>query len=63
MHMIKLKEASGLKREKDSVFSLYDILEATSNGKTDFMYSVIMYGFDEKMLPTYIEEGLEWLMR
>lgn len=51
------------KREDDSVFSLYDILEATSNGKTDFMYSVIMYGFDEKMLPTYIEEGLEWLMR
>jgi predicted ATP-dependent endonuclease of OLD family len=50
-------------REEDSVFSLYDILEATSNGKTDFMYSVIMNGFDEKMLPTYIEEGLEWLMR
>ncbi|MDB2109784.1 AAA family ATPase [Clostridium paraputrificum] len=51
------------KKEKDSVFSLRDILEATSNGKTDFMYSVIMYGLDEKMLPMYIEEGLEWLMR
>lgn len=50
-------------REEDSAFSLYDILEATSNGKTDFMYSVIMHGFDEKMLPTYIEEGLEWLKR
>ncbi|MBN1071333.1 ATP-dependent endonuclease [Clostridium botulinum] len=50
-------------REDDSEFSLYNILEATSNGKTNFMYSVIMEGFDEKMLPTYIEEGLEWLMR
>jgi len=50
-------------REEDSTFTLHDILEATSNGKTDFMYSVIMYGFDESMLPTYIQEGLEWLMK
>lgn len=59
----KLINSKTKEREADSVFSLYDILEATSNGKTDFMYSVIMNSFDEKMLPTYIEEGLEWLMR
>lgn len=50
-------------READSEFTLRDILEATSNSKTDFMYSVIMYGWDEKMLPTYIQEGLKWLMK
>lgn len=50
-------------READSEFTLRDILEATSNAKTDFMYSVIMYGFDEKMLPMYIQEGLKWLMK
>lgn len=50
-------------QESDSEFTLRDILEATSNAKTDFMYSVIMYGFDEKMLPTYIQEGLKWLMK
>lgn len=49
-------------KEVDSEFTLRDILEATSNSKTDFMYSVIMYGYDEKMLPTYIQEGLIWLM-
>lgn len=50
-------------KEEDSLFSLRDIIAATSSGKTDFMYSVIMYNFDEKMLPTYIQEGLEWLMK
>ena len=50
-------------KELDSEFNLRDILEATSNSKTDFMYSVILHGLDEKMLPTYIEEGLKWLMK
>lgn len=59
----RLIDSKTKEREEDSEFSLYDILKATSNGKTDFMYSVIMNGFDNKMLPTYIEEGLEWLMK
>lgn len=27
----------------------------------DFMYSVILNGLIEKMLPNYIKEGLDWL--
>ncbi|MBZ0312175.1 MAG: AAA family ATPase [Clostridium butyricum] len=59
----KIINTTTKEREENSKFTLRDILEATSNGKTDFMYSVIMYGFDESMLPTYIQEGLEWLMK
>jgi len=39
-----------------------DIVAHTSNGKTDFMYSVILYELVEVMLPEYIKEGLTWLM-
>lgn len=49
--------------ENDSDFSLIDILKSTSDSKTDFMYSVIINGYAEKMLPDYIKEGLEWLMK
>lgn len=48
---------------KDSTFDLMDILNSTSKHKTDFMYSVILNGFAEEMLPDYIKEGLEWLMK
>lgn len=44
-------------------FTLVDILKATSNTKTDFMYSVILNKHAEEMLPEYIEGGLEWLMK
>lgn len=47
--------------EKDSEFSVRDIVESTSATKTDFMYSVILSGNEEKMLPAYIEKGLKWL--
>ncbi len=49
-------------KEKDSDFTLWNILKSTSNGKTDFMYSVILEGGAEEMLPNYIKEGLKWLM-
>lgn len=44
-------------------FTLVDILNSTSNAKTDFMYSVILNNHAEEMLPQYIEGGLEWLMK
>ena len=49
--------------EKDSEYSIRDIIEATSNGKTDFMYSVILSGNERKVLPDYIKRGLLWLAK
>ena len=49
--------------EKDSKYSIRKIVEATSNNKTDFMYSVILSENEEKMLPDYIKKGLLWLMK
>ena len=46
------------KGEKDSEYSIRKIVEATSNNKTDFMYSVILSENEEKMLPDYIKKGL-----
>lgn len=42
--------------------ALRDIIHSTLNGKTDFMYSVIMKELEIKMLPNYIREALLWLM-
>ena len=50
------------KDEEDAELSIKDIVEATSGNKTDFMYSVILNGKEEAMLPTYIEQGLLWLI-
>lgn len=49
--------------EKDSLFSLRDIVDSMSKSKTDFMYSVILNSLGETMLPKYIEEGLTWLIQ
>jgi predicted ATP-dependent endonuclease of OLD family len=49
--------------EGDSLFSLRDIVLATSGSKTDFMYSVILNNLSEPMTPDYIKGGLEWLMQ
>lgn len=49
--------------EIDSEYSIRDIVDATSNNKTDFMYSVILSGNEDKMLPDYIRRGLLWLMK
>ena len=46
----------------DDAVSIRDILESTSGNKTDFMYSVIMNDYVEKMMPEYIDGGLKWLM-
>lgn len=46
----------------DDIISIRDILESTSENKTDFMYSVIMNGYVERMIPEYIDGGLIWLM-
>lgn len=55
---IKSKEDDSVIDEK---YSIRDIVKHTENGKTDFMYSVILNGLIEKMLPNYIKEGLDWL--
>lgn len=49
--------------EEDSEFSIRDIVKSTKGNKTDFMYSVILSGQEEKMLPQYIKKGLLWLMQ
>lgn len=49
--------------EINSEFTLIDILNSTKNGKSNFMYSVILNNYTEEMLPNYIEEGLTWLMK
>ena len=49
--------------ESDSEYSIQKIVEATSKNKTDFMYSVILSGNEEKMLPDYIKQGLLWLAK
>lgn len=46
----------------DDIISIRDILESTSGNKIDFMYSVIMNGYVEMMIPEYIDGGLKWLM-
>lgn len=43
--------------------SIRDIVKHTENKKTDFMYSVILNGLIESMLPDYMEEGLKWLQK
>ncbi len=49
-------------KEDDSEFTIREIINSTSNSKTDFMYSVILNSFTDKMLPKYIKDGLVWLM-
>lgn len=53
----------GVNRISDNdMVSVRDILASTSGNKTDFMYSVIINGYVEKMMPEYIYGGLIWLM-
>lgn len=62
----KLRDKDKLKYtipQKAGNYNIRDIVDHTSNGKTDFMYSVILNKLTEKMLPGYIEEGLIWLMQ
>lgn len=50
------------RKENQSQYNIREIVDATSDNKTDFMYSVIMNNLVKEMLPNYIKEGLEWLM-
>ena len=45
----------------DAPISIRDIVNSTSQNKTDFMYSVILSNKYSKMIPYYIQKGLEWL--
>lgn len=46
---------------KEGQSSIRDIVSRSSKKKTDFMYSVVLTGNLEKMLPNYIKEALLWL--
>ena len=62
----ELKENDKLKYtipRKDDSCNIRDIVLHTSNGKTDFMYSVILNNSAESMLPDYIKEALIWLAK
>lgn len=52
----------GNKISDEDTLSVRDILTSTSGTKADFMYSVILNGYVEKMMPEYIDGGLTWLM-
>lgn len=63
---IDLREKDGLKYtipNTGEMISIRDIVSHMSNGKTDFMYSVILKNLVIKMLPEYIKEALLWLMK
>lgn len=63
---IELRTQDGLKYtipRDPGDYSLRDIVAHTSNGKTDFMYSVILNNLIENMLPEYIKEGLRWVVQ
>lgn len=62
-YKLKFTIPNNRKDEKDSAFSLRDIVDSMSKSKTDFMYSVILKSLGETMLPKYIEEGLTWLIQ
>lgn len=60
---VSLPAKSGeIKINDDNKLNLRDIIDRTGFKKTNFMYSVIENNYQLKMLPNYIEEGLEWLM-
>ncbi|QRN85612.1 AAA family ATPase [Clostridia bacterium] len=63
---VKLRSNDNLKYtipQKNARYCIRDIVAHTSNGKTDFMYSVILNNYTEQLLPKYIEEGLLWLIQ
>lgn len=44
-------------------YNIRDVVLATGDSKTDFMYSVILKKKEIDMLPCYLKEGLEWLQK
>ena len=49
--------------DTEEKLGLREIVNATSNYKTDFMYSVLLNEKEKDVLPSYIEEGLKWLTK
>ncbi|MDV6379256.1 ATP-dependent endonuclease, partial [Sporosarcina sp. GW1-11] len=49
--------------QKGNCFNSRDIVNCSEKKKVDFMYSVISAGLHEHALPSYIEEGLEWIQQ
>ncbi|WP_193432948.1 AAA family ATPase, partial [Pediococcus damnosus] len=47
-------------KDQESTPSLIEILNSTSNGKTNFMFSVILNNQVKNMLLNYIQKGLNW---
>lgn len=62
-HKLKFSIPKNKEGEQDSLFSIREIVKSSESRKTDFMYSVILNTKSEEMLPTYIKEGLDWLMK
>lgn len=63
-----LKISIPRRKEKKKVtencdIDIRDILSSTSNGKTNFMYSVIENNKMIETMPIYIEDGLKWLKK
>ncbi|WP_088825277.1 AAA family ATPase [Listeria goaensis] len=60
----ELRASTGLKfsiPQAKTSSNIREIVASTSNGKTNFMYSVILNKLIEDMVPEYIKEGLLWL--
>lgn len=51
--------------EENYNLSIREIVNATNDKKTDFMYSIILQDDDKvsEFIPNYIEEGLNWLIQ
>lgn len=56
------QKKNGNQVSEDEKITLRDILMSSSGQKTNFMYSVIINEYVERMEPDYIRGGLEWLM-
>lgn len=66
-HKLDIKIPNLKKAEDGTViqdtFGVRAIVRSTEDYKTDFMYSIILNNKHGEMLPCYIQEGLQWLMK
>lgn len=62
-NVIKFSVPNNRKNAKNSRFTVRDIINSTSNNKTNFMQSIILNGLENNMEPDYIKVGLKWLMK
>lgn len=60
----KIRKENSLKfsiPKNDKEYTVREIVNSSSQNKTDFMYSVVLSSKHLEMIPNYIEKGLEWL--